>query len=163
MIGYSSEKWTSILILLNKHKNWFFLAKCSFVFQWEYRSANHPSTTIQYNAALAIAGAIRDISREKLYQKLGLVTLQQRRWCKKLCCFYKLLKSQSPKYLYPIILMYNMSYRTRQCNEIPAINVKNEFFKNTFFSSIIELNKLDWQIKNSESIETFKKINSIIH
>ena len=32
---------------------------------------------IQYNAALAITGAIRGSSREKLYQELGLETLQQ--------------------------------------------------------------------------------------
>ena len=51
-----------------------------------------------------------------------------------------------------------MSYRTRQCNKIPAINVKHDFFKNTFFpSTIMEWNKLDWEIKNSESIVTFKK------
>ena len=85
-------------------------------------------------------------------------TLQQRRWYRKLCCFYKILKSQSPKYLYSIIPIHNMSYRTRQCNKIPAINVKHDFFKNTFFpSTIMEWNKLDWEIKNSESIVTFKK------
>ena len=51
-----------------------------------------------------------------------------------------------------------MSYRTRQCNKIPAINVKHDFFKNSFFpATIIEWNKLDWKIKNFESIETFKK------
>ena len=51
-----------------------------------------------------------------------------------------------------------MSYRTRQPNKIPAINVKHGFFKNTFFpSTIIEWNKLDLEIKNSESIVTFKK------
>ena len=51
-----------------------------------------------------------------------------------------------------------MSCRARQCNKIPAINVKNDFFKNTFFSSNNNWwNKLDWKIKNSESIETFKK------
>ena len=55
--------------------------------------------TIQYNAALAITGAIKGASREKLYQELGLEALQQRRWYRKLCCFYKILKSQSPKYL----------------------------------------------------------------
>ena len=89
--------------------------------------------TIQYNAALAITGAIRGSSREKLYQELGLETLQQRRWYRKLCCFYKILKSQSSKYLYSIIPIQNMSYRARQCNKIPAINVKHDFFKNTFF------------------------------
>ena len=49
--------------------------------------------TIQYNAALAITGAIRGSSREKLYQELGLETLQQRRWYRKLCCFYKILSA----------------------------------------------------------------------
>ena len=109
---------------------------------------------IQYNAALIITGAIRGSSRENPYQELGLETLQQRRWYRKLCCFYKMLKSQSPKYLYSIIPIHNMSHRTRQCNKIPAINVKHDFFKKTFFpSTIIEWFKLDWKIKNSESIE----------
>ena len=46
-----------------------------------------------------------------------------------------------------------MSYRRRQCNKVPAIYVKHDFFKNTFFPSTIrEWNKLDWEIKNSESI-----------
>ena len=98
--------------------------------------------TTKYNAALA--GSIGGFSREKLYRELGLENLQQQRWYRKLCCFYKILKSQSPKYLYSIIPIHNMSYRTRQCNKIPAINVKHDFFKNTFFpSAIIEWNKLD--------------------
>ena len=51
-----------------------------------------------------------------------------------------------------------------QFNKIPEINVNHDFFKNTFFpSAIMEWNKLDWEIKNSESIVTFKKKNSIIH
>ena len=66
--------------------------------------------TIQHNAALAITSTIRGSSREyflssrkKLYQELALETLQQQCWYRKLCSFYKILKSQSPKYLYPII------------------------------------------------------------
>ena len=114
--------------------------------------------TIRYYAALAITSAIRGSSREKLYQELSLATLQQRRWYIKLCCFYKILKLQSREYLYSIIAIHNMSYRKRQCNKILAINVKHDFFKDTFFpSTIIEWNKLDWTIKNSESVETFKK------
>ena len=109
--------------------------------------------TIEYNVALAITDAIRGSFREKLYQELGLETLQQQRWYRKLCCFYKILKSQSPKYLYSIIPIHNMSYGTGQCNKIPAINLKNSYFPST----IMEWNKLDWEIKNSESIVTFKK------
>ena len=39
--------------------------------------------SIQYNGALAITGAIRGSSREKLYQELGFESLKQRRWYKK--------------------------------------------------------------------------------
>ena len=120
--------------------------------------------TIQYNAALAITGTIRGSYREKLHQELGLETLQQRRWHRKLRCFYKILKSQSPKYLYSIISIHNMSSRTRQCNEIPIINMKHVFFKNIYFrSTIIEWNKLHWKIKNSCRNKTLKQNNSIIH
>ena len=112
--------------------------------------------TIQYNAALAITVAIRGSSREKLYHELGLENLQQQLWYKKLFCFYKILKSQSPKYLYSIISTHNMSYRRRQCNKIPVINVIHDIFKNTFFpSTIIERNKLDLKTKTSESTKTF--------
>ena len=40
------------------------------------------------NAGLDISGAIRDSSRVKLYQELGLETLQQRRLYGKLCFFF---------------------------------------------------------------------------
>ena len=43
--------------------------------------------SIQYNAALAITGATRRTSKEKLYDELGLETLEKRRWYRKLCCF----------------------------------------------------------------------------
>ena len=36
--------------------------------------------SIQYNACLAITEAIRGTSREKIYQELGLESLQLRRW-----------------------------------------------------------------------------------
>ena len=41
--------------------------------------------SIQYNAALAITGAIRGTSREKTYSELGLKSLQDRRWYRKSC------------------------------------------------------------------------------
>ena len=36
--------------------------------------------SIQYNAALAKTGAIRETSREKLYQELDLDYLKDRKW-----------------------------------------------------------------------------------
>ena len=48
---------------------------------------------IQYNAAIAITGAIRGTSSEKLYQELGLESLRSRRWLRKVCLFYKIYKN----------------------------------------------------------------------
>ena len=56
--------------------------------------------SIQYNAAIAITGAIICSSGEKLYEVLGLESLKQRRWFRKLCYFFKINKNQSPKYLF---------------------------------------------------------------
>ena len=39
---------------------------------------------VRYNAALAITGAIKCSSHEKLYQELGLEYLYQRRWARRL-------------------------------------------------------------------------------
>ena len=44
---------------------------------------------IQYNACLAMTGAIQDTSRKNIYQKLGLGSFQLRRWYKRLSLFYK--------------------------------------------------------------------------
>ena len=42
------------------------------------------SESIQYNASLAMTGAIRSTSKEKLYEELGFESPQQRRWFRKL-------------------------------------------------------------------------------
>ena len=59
----------------------------------------HKIESVQYNAALAITGAIRGTSREKLYQKLGFEYLSDRRWCRRLCLFYKIKTKQTATYL----------------------------------------------------------------
>ena len=69
--------------------------------------------SIQYNAALAITGAIRGTSREKIYSELGLESLQDRRWYRKLCVFYKILNNMSPKYLSDIIPVTTRRYFSR--------------------------------------------------
>ena len=57
--------------------------------------------SIQYNSALAIMGAIRGTSLEKLFNELGLETLEKRRWYRKLCCFYKVYKKSFSKIPFP--------------------------------------------------------------
>ena len=58
------------------------------IYEEAYNSSFHQKLeSIQYNACLAITGAIKGTSREKLYQELGLETLQLRRWYRQLSFF----------------------------------------------------------------------------
>ena len=99
---------------------------------------------IQYNAALALTGAIRGSFREKLYQELGLESLQQQRWYRKLCYFFKLTKNKSSKYLFDNISTARSTYRARNIDNIPQFNVRHTFLRNSYVPSIVtEWNNLD--------------------
>ena len=50
--------------------------------------------SVQYKAALAITGAMQGISRDKIYQELGLESLKSRRWYKRLSCKFKIMKKE---------------------------------------------------------------------
>ena len=129
------------------------------IYDQSYNNTFHQKMeSIQYNAALAIAGAIRGSSREKLYQELGLESLQQQRWYRKLCYFFKLTKNKSPKYLFNYIPTVRSTYRTRNIDNIPQFNVGYTFIRNSYFpSTATEWNNLDKSIRNSESFSIFKK------
>ena len=64
---------------------------------------------VQYNVCLAITGAIRGTSRERLYRELGLETLNNRRWSRKLFFFHKIIKGFSPSYLQKILCFRNVT------------------------------------------------------
>ena len=67
-------------------------------------------------------------------------------------------KSHSPKYLFNIIPVTVSRYKTRNTNNIPQFKVKHNFFRSPFLPSVvIEWNKLDPNIRNSESLNIFKK------
>ena len=76
--------------------------------------------SLQDNAALAITGAIRRSSKEKLYQKLGFECLSSRRWFRKICLFYEIVVKKSPNYLYNHISTVNQSYQTRSGSKFVA-------------------------------------------
>ena len=80
--------------------------------------------SLQYNAALAIIGAIRGTSKEKLYNELGLESLQNRQWYRKLSFLYKVIANQSP-YLF----------------SIPILGTKHNFFQNSYFPQILTIHK----------------------
>ena len=75
------------------------------IYDQAYNTSFHKKLeSIQYNAALAITGAIRRTSKQNFYQKLGFECLQQRLWYRKRCYFHKIFKEESPNYLFKLIL-----------------------------------------------------------
>ena len=89
--------------------------------------------SVQYKAALAITGAIKGPSREKLFQELGLEPLKSRRWYRRLCCMYKIMK-KAPHYLTNLIPKSNQSF-TAMTNSIPKFCCRTDCYKTIFFPS----------------------------
>ena len=161
-------KWyfTILLILTSKTlPNWFTLVGKKPIYDYGdiiYDQAQNASfhqklESFQYNTYLAITGGIRGSSREKLYQELGLESLQQRRWYRKLCSFYWVFKNESPRYLFNLVPIRNPAYSTRNHVNIPLFKTNHNFFKISFFpSTIIEWNNLDPNLRNSDTYGNFK-------
>ena len=99
---------------------------------------------VQYRAYIAITGTM---PREHLYHKLGLESLTDRYWIRKLVFFNKIVTDLSPQYLSPYLSLDNSSgYITRSSNlkEIKGIRTRTKQFKYSFFPFCInEWNKLD--------------------
>ena len=74
---------------------------------------------IQYKGALAITGAIQGTSHDRIYAELGLESLKDRRWYKRLTCMFKIMNEQAPHYLINVIPKCNQSIRTRN-HHIPT-------------------------------------------
>ena len=77
------------------------------------------------------------MSREKIYQELGLESLQLRRWYRKLCLFYIVFKNE---HLFHLIPVRSTPYATRSVGSFPLIKTKHNFFKNSFFLHLQLLN-----------------------
>ena len=87
------------LTLLTTYKT-FIRSRLDYVdiiYDQAYNSTFHDKLeSIQYNACLAITGAIRGTSTEKIYQELRLESIKSRRWFRKLCHFYKIFNEKYP-------------------------------------------------------------------
>ena len=94
--------------------------------------------SMQYIACLAIIGAIRGTSKERLDKELGLESLQHRHWYRKFCYLYKIIVNESLNYLFKVAPASNTAYNIRNTNDIhsndiPLMNIKHNCFKISFF------------------------------
>ena len=78
--------------------------------------------SIQYNSALAKTGAIRGVYPEKLYHNYVLNPLKSEDDIG--CGFYKVFKTQSPRYLFDVIPIAERAYITRNNDKLPHFKVK---------------------------------------
>ena len=87
--------------------------------------------SVQFNAALAITGAIHGTSQTKLYVELGLESLKARRWFRRWCYFYKFESYGLPPYLFQLIPQKSHSYNT--CKIFQHIIAEQTHLKTPFF------------------------------
>ena len=88
---------------------------------------------VQYNAALAITGAIRGTSQTKLYRELGLESLKSRRWLKHLCTLYKIKTTGLPPYLNNMLPKVTHHSQTRNSKDLSMYQTRSNIFKYSFF------------------------------
>ena len=112
--------------------------------------------TVQYNTALAITGAIRGTSKEKLYQESGLESLKDRRWLRRMSYLYKIISTKLPPYFYELIPPLQRSYQYPGCFQ--TLRCRTTLFQNSFLPfTITEWNKLGNDIKIIDSHAMFRK------
>ena len=107
----------------------------SFCQQIENTKYNASLENTKYNASLAITGAIKGISRLKLYNEIELESLKFRRWFR--CTFYKIKSTGLPSYLFELIPKSSHMNNTRSLEDVATLYSRTDIFKYSFFPSTI--------------------------
>ena len=115
--------------------------------------------SVQYSAALAVTGAWRGTSREKLYAEIGWESLISRRWSRRLKVFHKMINSMSPAYTTdPIPQLQRSQYYLRKQYVTGRIRARTESFQSSFYASCLsDWNDLCPEIRLAPTIAIFKK------
>ena len=104
------------------------------IYDQSYNDSFHAKLeSYQYKAALAMTGAIKRLSIEKLYQEIGIEHLHSKCWFRKLCLFYKKIKNKSPPYLFNLIPISSRLHTTRNSDNVTSLKVRHNFFTKKFF------------------------------
>ena len=116
---------------------------------------------VQYRAALVITGAFKGTSRDRLYEELGLESLANRRWSRRLFFFHKILNGLSPLYLQSYL--HNNTeviYQTRSSSssKIKSFSARTKNFETSFYLYCLKKwSNLSEEIRNIVSLNKFKK------
>ena len=117
---------------------------------------------IQYRAALAITGAIKGTSSDCLNQEIGLESLADIRWSRKIFFFHKIVNRLLPSYLQSYLNYYNYGeYQTDKVSmskqDEDSLCGRTKAFNSSFYPySIKEWCALSEEIRNIVSVNKFK-------
>ena len=110
--------------------------------------------SIQYKASLIVTGAWHGTSRSKLYNELGWESLNNRRWFKQMCLFYKIVSNKTPTYLK---IFLNDTISPRNDFQRPFFTRTNKYMTSFFPSCVYSWNNvLTGDHKNVQSLNRFK-------
>ena len=115
----------------------------------------------QYHAALAITGSWKGTNLNRIYDELGWESLTDRRWCRRLFHFYKILNNLTPPYLNDTIPppppIRSHLFGSRSVNVINEIRCESKGYSNSYYpDSIICWNKIDPELRNSPNLKSSK-------
>ena len=118
--------------------------KCDFNQDTSLNNHMEKFESVQYSAALAVTGAWKRTSREKLYEELGWESISLRRWSRRLVLFYKIVNDITPDYTrYPISQLPQAMYSFRNVDVVgPTTRFKTSFYPDC----LSEWNKLDQKL-----------------
>ena len=113
---------------------------------------------VQYHASLAMTGCWRGTSQNKLYDELGIESLADRRWARRLIYFFKIDNNLTPNYLKEnLVPLCSRSLRNDNINGYREIMCSTSRYKNSFFpDSIRSWNNVGIDFIPSNSINIFK-------
>ena len=77
---------------------------------------------IQHYAVIAVTRAMKGTSRERICNELGLESIADRRWYRKMTFFYKIVKNLAPKYLQSYLL-------PRVLDQYPTSSAKKNYWQ----------------------------------
>ena len=113
---------------------------------------------IQYHAALAITGAWKGSSLNKIYDELGWESLTDRRYCRRLFQFYKIENNLTPSYMKDHLPpKIRHSHSTRSEFVFHEIKCSSDRYKCSFYPDTVKCwSRLGGILRNSPNIKSFK-------
>ena len=116
-----------------------------------------------FNTKLPITGTIKCSSSEPLYQELGLESLSDRRWYRRLVYYFNIVSCKSPAYLCSLLPAKQQSYDPLRSNLFRNFTSHTNFYENSFFPYCTsDWNKLGPNLRNSNSVAILKKISLLL-